>query len=102
RPTSARECHRRAWGGGQPTAAATPPASCTRRPSSRVAKTDRSGDRGKYPRRRLIFGQGRGAGDQALELVQSQVADRLEDLLVAPADLPCLLVQVERWGTVGL
>ena len=55
-----------------------------------------SGGRGKDPRRCLIFGQRRRAGDQALELVQRQVRDRLEDLLVGPADLPRLLVQVER------
>jgi len=30
------------------------------------------------------------------------VPDRLEDLLVGPADLPCLLVQVERGRAVGV
>src|ERR1700720_1467601 len=48
----------------------------------------------KDPRRRLVLGQRRGAGDQGLELVEGQVGDGLEDLLVGPADLPRFLMEV--------
>ena len=72
-----------------------------RRPDQ-VATTRRLGGGGQDRRVGLVLRQRRGAGDQALELVQRQVADRLEDLLVGPADLARLLVQVERAGPVGL
>src|ERR1700760_3654672 len=58
------------------------------------------GGRGEDPRGRLFLGKRRGARDQGLELVQRQVADRLEDLLVGPADLTRLLVEVEGRGPV--
>ena len=49
----------------------------------------------------LVLRQRRGVGDQALELVQRQVGDRLEDLLVGPARLARLLGEVLRRPPVG-
>src|SRR6201999_2933724 len=56
------------------------------------------GSREEDPRGRLVLRERRRARDQGLELVERQVADRLEDLLVGPADLTRLLVEVEGRG----
>ena len=57
---------------------------------------------GEDSRSRLVLGERRGARDQALELVEREVADRLEDLLVGPADFTRLLVEVQGRRAVGV
>src|SRR5829696_10617 len=55
--------------------------------------------RGKRPGTTLVLRQRRSAGDETLELVQRQVPDRLENLLVGPADFTRLLVEVDGRGS---
>ena len=57
-----------------------------------------SGGRGEHRGVDLVLGQAGGVGDQALELVQGHLAERLEQLLVGPVGLAGLLEQVERAG----
>src|ERR1043166_8755274 len=84
-------------------AVATRPPACfipppwSRAASRARARPSRLRGGGQDPGGRLIFRQRCRAGDQALELVQRQVANRLEDLLVGPANFTRLLVEVEGW-----
>ena len=118
--TSARASRRRRSAPAPPTAANTPPRACsTRRRWSRVARAAgrlrrpgrRPGSSRLQASRSLSYaaeGRTRGvawslgsAAALAIRLWNSfsaRCADRLEDLLVGPADLPRLLVEVERGG----
>src|SRR5204862_5342847 len=59
--------------------------------------------RGRKDRRvRLVLRERGGVRDQALELVEGDVGDRLEHLLVVPADLARLLDEVRGRASVGL
>src|SRR6188768_1100706 len=59
-------------------------------------------NRRKNPRPALVFRELGCPRNQALELIQHQVGDRLQQLLIGPADLTGLLVEVERGVAVGL
>src|SRR3954447_3722915 len=54
----------------------------------------RSGSGGEDRRVRLVLGERRGIGDQALELAEGEMCDRLEELVVTPPDLASLLEEV--------
>src|SRR3954451_10015234 len=93
---------------GAPPAAATRARGCfTPPPSSRTSRSQlEAGPRGRplgVPALsgggedawgRLVLRQRCSARDQALELGECHVPDRLENLLIAPAGLPSLLVEM--------